>query len=128
MTFILDKINIDPLLKARKKFNLFIQHLGTEQEKAGAIQAFEYCYELSWKMLKKALEAKGVEAASPRDTFREAARNHLIDDPEIWFGFLRIRNLTTHTYNEEFSEAVIKSFPVFKRELDKMIVNIQALR
>jgi len=128
MDLILDKINILPLLKAQKKFNLFIQHLSSEQEKAGAVQAFEYCYELSWKTLKKILEVKGVETASPRDAFREAAKNHLIDDPEIWFGFLKIRNLTTHTYNEEFSEEVVNSFPEFKLQLDKMVLNIQALK
>jgi len=128
MTLILGKVNISPLLKAKKKFNLFIQHLESEQEKAGAIQAFEYCYELSWKTLKKVLEAKGVETASPRDAFREAARNHLIDDPEIWFGFLKIQNITTHTYNEAYIEEVLNSFPQFKQELDKIILRIQALK
>jgi nucleotidyltransferase substrate binding protein (TIGR01987 family) len=128
MTLILDKINISPLLKAQQKFNLFIQHLKTEQEKAGAIQAFEYCYELSWKMLKKVLEIKGVQTASPRDTFREAAKNQLIDEPEVWFGFLKIRNLTSHTYNEILLEEIVKYFPEFKQELDKILITLQNLK
>jgi hypothetical protein len=33
-------ISLAALLKAQKKFELFSAHLSTEQEKAGAIQAF----------------------------------------------------------------------------------------
>jgi nucleotidyltransferase substrate binding protein (TIGR01987 family) len=128
MTLVLDEVNISPLLMARKKFDLFVKHLTSEQEKAGAIQAFEYCYELSWKTLKKVLFAKGVDTASPRDVFREAAKSQLIDDPEVWFGFLRIRNLTVHTYNEEYSEEVVNAFPQFKKELNTLISRIKALK
>jgi hypothetical protein len=49
---IIDTVNLEPLLKAFKKFELFRQKLDTEQEQAGAIQAFEYCYELSWKTMR----------------------------------------------------------------------------
>ncbi|HLD84423.1 MAG TPA: hypothetical protein VI844_01475 [Coxiellaceae bacterium] len=45
---IFDDIDAGPLLRAQKKFELFRKNLNSEQEKAGAIQAFEYCYELSW--------------------------------------------------------------------------------
>lgn len=40
-------IIIQPLLKAFNKFENFRHHLNSEQEKAGAIQAFEYCFELT---------------------------------------------------------------------------------
>lgn len=62
-------IYLDPLLKAQKKFENFRQNLNTEQEQAGAIQAFEYSFELAWKTLKRVLKHKGLEVGSPRDTF-----------------------------------------------------------
>jgi nucleotidyltransferase substrate binding protein (TIGR01987 family) len=69
-----------------------------------AIQRFEYCYELCWKMLRRVLaEDQGTEAISAlsrRDLFRLAAQKHLIDDPLIWFEFHKARNETSHTYNE----------------------------
>ena len=60
-------------MKAFKKFESFRQNLNTEQEQAGAIQAFEYCYELSWKYMRKLLAVRGKIVNSPRETFRMAA-------------------------------------------------------
>lgn len=41
-------VNISPLLKAFRKIEEFRNNHNTEQEKAGTIQAFEYCFELSF--------------------------------------------------------------------------------
>ncbi len=125
---ILGEINIDPLLKAKKRFDVFSANLNTDQEKAGAIQAFEFCYELSWKMLKKVLRKKGIEVASPRDAFREAGRNNLIENVEAWFEFLEGRNLTSHTYEENYVNDVIKLFPGFKIALDRLVSQIKGLK
>lgn len=57
--------NIEPLLKAFAKFERFRLNTTTEQERAGVIQAFEYCFELSWKMMKRLLEVRGQIANSP---------------------------------------------------------------
>lgn len=45
--YLVQGIDITSLIKARNKFEQFRQHLNSEQEKAGAIQAFEYSYELA---------------------------------------------------------------------------------
>ena len=93
--------DIAPLIKAFEKFERFRIHDKTEQERAGTILAFEYCFELSWKIMRKLLEERGKIVNSPRETFRVAALEGFIDDPEIWFVFLLKRNLTVHTYNQE---------------------------
>ena len=49
----IDEINIAPLLKAFKKFESFRLNDTTEQERAGIIQAFEYNFELVWKIMKR---------------------------------------------------------------------------
>ncbi len=65
MMYIIENVNIDPLLRAFQKFELFRKNNNSEQEKAGTIQAFEYCFELSWKTMKRLLEERGKIAHSP---------------------------------------------------------------
>lgn len=116
--------NIEPLLKAFAKFERFRLNTTTEQERAGVIQAFEYCFELSWKMMKRLLEVRGQIANSPRETFRMGALEGFIHDPEVWFDFLRKRNLTTHTYQEHEAEKVIEICPSFSKEVKDFLKNI----
>ncbi len=59
-----------------------MRNLTTEQEKAGAIQAFAFSYELAWKTMKRILHTKGIDARSPRDCFREAASIGMILIPK----------------------------------------------
>ena len=48
----IDEINITSLLKAFRKFESFRLHDKTEQERVGIIQAFEYSFELVWKIMR----------------------------------------------------------------------------
>lgn len=60
-------ISLTPLKKASARFNEFKTNMQDDRDKAGAIQAFEFCYELSWETLKKLLESRGVlDLASPK--------------------------------------------------------------
>jgi nucleotidyltransferase substrate binding protein (TIGR01987 family) len=123
-TMIIENVNIHPLLKAFKKFENFRKNLGTEQEKAGAIQAFEYCFELCWRIMKKLLEARGRIANSPKETFRMAALEGFISDPEKWFDFLKKRNLTVHTYEEKEANEVLSVFENFSMEIQFFLKEI----
>lgn len=120
----IDTINIGSLLKAFNKFEQFRQNLDTEQEQAGAIQAFEYCFELIWKTMKRLLETRGKIANSPREAFRMAGLEGFIKDPEIWFDFLKKRNITVHTYEGEVAQEVINVFPDFSLEARTFLKNI----
>jgi len=122
---IFNDISIAPLLRAQKKFELFRRHLNSEQEKAGAIQAFEFCFELSWRTLKRVLSKKGVDVASPRDTFRHAAQNHLLNNLEQWFDFQLKRNLTSHTYNDATMDEVVSALPAFSAAMLQLIETLQ---
>lgn len=121
---IIDNVNIDPLLKAISTFERFRAHDKTEQERAGIIQAFEYCFELSWKIMKRLLEERGSIANSPKETFRMAALEGFISDPEIWFDFLKKRNMTAHTYNQHEADAVISICPSFSAEIKRFLAHI----
>ena len=126
---ILENINITPLIKATKQFKKGLDRVDIENEleRDGVIQRFEFTFELVWKTLKKILAFKGVDVNSPRDAFREAAKQQLIEDPLIWFEFIKKRNLTTHMYNQNYADEIFQSLPLFKTELDKVIENIKRL-
>lgn len=96
----------------------------TEQERAGIIRAFTYTFEVSWKIMKRLLQERGKIANSPRETFRMAALEGFIHDPEIWFDFIKKRNLTVHTYHEDEARKVIAICPVFSSEIKIFLSNI----
>ena len=121
------EIDFSSLMKAFSKLKSFKQNLNTDQEKAGAIQSFHYCFELSWKTMKKVVEKSGQECYYQKDIFREAANAKLIDSPNDWFKFINLRNLTVHTYNEENAEEVISHIEEFYSLLNKFIQNLIAL-
>ena len=124
MAIIVEGIDISNLLKARQVFERFRLHLKTDQEQAGAIQAFEFSYELAWKTMKRILEKRGVDVRSPRDCFREAALNRLISNPEQWFVFIEKRNLTSHTYKEETAKSILQIFDSFSLALSELVTSL----
>ena len=126
--FILKTVNIEPLLKAHTALQSALAQASNELERAGAIQYFEFSYELSWKTLKKALFALGkIHLNSPKPVFRAAALEGLIEDPEIWFNFAEQRNRTVHTYNEDVAMQIYTVLPAFERSLAALIDKLKAL-
>ena len=125
MTYLVYGIDVGPFLKARGTFEDFRRDMKTDRDKAGAIQAFEFSFELAWKTLKRFLHVKGIEVRSPRDCFREAAAVALISNPKQWFLFLEKRNLTVHTYEPKIVEDILKVFDAYSAALDEMIGYIE---
>ncbi len=121
----MENLNITPIKKAQQIFEEFRKNLNTNQEKAGAVQAFEFCYELSWKFMKRVLEIRGLTVGSPKDTFRKAFEENLITDPETWFEFQKMRNIVTHTYNEQNLDLIVKSFDKFSLEMQQLVEQLE---
>jgi nucleotidyltransferase substrate binding protein (TIGR01987 family) len=71
-----------------------------------AIQRFAFTFEFSWKTLKTYLELQGLEARSPRAAIREAFATGLLPEDPGWLAMVELRNLTSHTYEEELAEQV----------------------
>lgn len=72
---------------------------------AGSIQKFEFVYELSTKMLKRQLKMIAshdidIDGSDFRDILRMAAQYGLILLPEKWFDYRKMRNITSHTYDQ----------------------------
>jgi nucleotidyltransferase substrate binding protein (TIGR01987 family) len=81
-----------------------------ELEEQGAIQAFEYTYELAWLVLKDFLEYQGqTDIFGSRDAIQKAFRAGLIKDGERWMDAYVSRTKTSHTYNEETAREVVNA-------------------
>ena len=81
----------------------------SDLEKQGLIQAFEFTFELSWKVLKDFLEEEGSESmVSASQAYKTAFERGLLARADILVKGIESRNLTTHTYNEEVAAAVIR--------------------
>jgi nucleotidyltransferase substrate binding protein (TIGR01987 family) len=107
MSEIVSSLSLANLKKAYALLERAVKDASTELERMGAIQCFEFSFELSWKILRKTLIALGKDPLnSPRMVLRDAAENKLIDNPELWFIFLEYRNQTVHTYNEALLDEI----------------------
>lgn len=120
-----ESLDLSKLIKAQQVFERFRTDMKDDRDQAGAAQAFEFCYELSWKMMKRFLNARGQETGSPKDTFRKAAIATLIDDPEVWFEFQKKRNLTVYIYEQENLDAIVNIFDQFSQEISTLIADFQ---
>ncbi len=96
----------------------------SDLEEQGLIQAFEFTHELAWSAVKDFLESRGVSGLyGSKDATREAFRQGLIANGEIWMEMIRSRNLTSHTYNEGVARAIASAirnsyFVEFERLLE----------
>ncbi len=102
----------------------------TRQLRAAAIQAFEFTYELSCKMLKRYLEMTSphpqeIESMSFKDLIRTGCeRELLLSDVEQWTRFRYERSITSHTYDEKKSIEVFQSIPSFLNEAEYLLASL----
>ena len=101
----LKNLDLTSLEKALTSLQKSIERYGRKPEdeelRDSVIQRFGTSYELCWKMLSKELQQR---TPSPSQTpsldfkslVREESRFGLIDDPEVWFEYRRMRNITSH--------------------------------
>lgn len=87
-----------------------------------AIQRFEFSLDLAWKSIKAFLEEKkGISCSSPKDCFREAYRQALIEYDDAWIKFVDMRNETVHTYKEEVAEKIYSELPTVLKHLKTLL-------
>lgn len=94
----------------------------SQLEREGAVQRFEFAFELGWKTLKDYLEENGVivDLVTPRNVIKEAFAAKLLDDGQVWIDMMLHRNLLSHTYDFKTFEVVLQAveqryFPAFDR-------------
>lgn len=86
------------------------------------IQRFEFTYSISLKLLRRyfmerAFFVDDINSLSFNDMVRTATRLGLLkSDLEMWTKYREMRNLTSHTYDEEVAPKVAKIVPCFYEE------------
>lgn len=95
----------------------------------GAIQRFEFTFELGWKALRKVLlDAHGIVANSPKAALREGLANGLLADEDGWLAMLEDRNLTSHTYREPLAIEVASRLPLHSSRLRELLEMLRSTR
>jgi nucleotidyltransferase substrate binding protein (TIGR01987 family) len=94
-------------------------------ERDGAIQRFEYTFELTWKVAKRVLEDSGITATTPKAIIRELGAQSWIESVETWFDFLKARSASTHIYIEKTAREVFAIAQNFPKHCRALIVRLK---
>ena len=121
----------DALASLRRGLDRFGQAPHDEELRDACIQRFEYCFELSWKMLARRLEmdlptASIVDAMSYGELVRAGAERGLIADASAWMLYRDKRNTTSHTYNPVKAADVATIIPSFETHALALLKALQA--
>ncbi len=101
--------------------------------RAGAIQAFEFVYELSWKLIKRSLEiseptSEAIDQMSFLTLMRTASEKGLIkSDVNQWRLYREYRSTTSHTYMSEKAELVFEKLPQFLDEARALLAKLKEI-
>ena len=97
------------LARLTEAVELSRQRALTDLEKQGLVQAFEFTHEMAWNVLKDYLGEQGfTDIVGSRGATRQAFKNGLIADGETWMDMIKARNLTSHTYNLDVAEGIVR--------------------
>ena len=97
-----------------------------ELKQDGALQRFEFTFELLWKTLKRYLEFLGKRAANPRDTLKEALREELFTDEKTFLDMLEDRNTCSHTYDFATTRKIFEHIrTLYAPAIDNLIAEIE---
>lgn len=95
--------------------------------RAATIQAFEFTYELSCKMLKRYLEMSSsdpqeIEVMSFPNLIRTGCEQGLLlSDISQWKKYRHDRSITSHTYDQKKALEVFENIPFFLEEAEYLL-------
>jgi nucleotidyltransferase substrate binding protein (TIGR01987 family) len=117
--------------KALSQLTRFIEKNSlSELEQQGLIQSFEYNYELAWNTIKDFYEDQGESTIQgSRDAIRLAFKRGLIDNGETWMKMIKSRTMTTHTYNKDTANEIVKEIcNTYYNEFKKLHQKLKLLK
>jgi nucleotidyltransferase substrate binding protein (TIGR01987 family) len=127
----MDRVN-ERLSVARTAMSALKEALGrkdlTTLERDGAIQRFEFTYEVVLKAVQEYLgEIEKVKVASPKGIVRASFEIGILNDEEARQMLLITddRNTTVHTYNEKFAQSLYGRLEGHAQLMEKWLNEIQ---
>ncbi|ARC83464.1 nucleotidyltransferase substrate binding, family protein [Clostridium argentinense CDC 2741] len=89
------------------------------------IKKYETLEDLTWKLLSKIFKASGLEINNPRGCYKQAFKEGLIDDIDVWNDILLSRNSTSHIYDEkDYEEIKNKIINQYIDAIERLLNNI----
>ena len=99
---------LDSFATAITRFSEALNAPVTDLTRDAAIQRFEFCFELAWKVIQERARAEGLDCQSPKGCLKLAYKNNWISDETGWLAMLEDRNRTAHTYDETLAKDVYR--------------------
>ena len=89
------------------------------------IKKYETLEDLTWKLLSKIFKASGLEINNPRGCYKQAFKEGLINEIEIWNDILLSRNSTAHIYDEkEYEKIKDKIVSDYIKAIENLLSNV----
>ena len=127
--------NITALENAEKRLQEMLARYNKEHEdeavRDSVIQRFEFTYSIALKTLRKyfierAFVLEEVNQMSFNEMIRTASQlNLLVSNLEKWTVYREMRNMTSHTYDEEIALQVVSIIPDFIKEIAYLITRLK---
>ncbi len=101
--------------------------------RSATIQAFEYTYGLSFKMMRRYLKmasdtGTNVDDMTFGDVIRAAhVKGIILSDLENWKIYRKKRGITSHTYDDDKAQDVFTSIPSFLDEARYVLARLQEM-
>ena len=127
--------NITALENAENRLQEMLARYNKEHEdeavRDSVIQRFEFTYSIALKTLRKyfierAFVLEEVNQMSFNEMIRTASQlNLLVSNLEKWIVYREMRNMTSHTYDEEIALQVVSIIPDFSKEIAYLITRLK---
>ena len=93
-------------------------NLSLRIKRAAVIKAFEFTYESAIHLIRRQLSEgiltdEKLRVMNFRDMLRAAADAGLVAEPTHWFNYRNMRNITSHTYDEDKAEEFLSGVEDF---------------
>lgn len=98
----------DSFSRAIVRLNEALMASETDLSRDAAIQRFEFCFELAWKVIQERVRTEGLDCQSPKGCLKLAYKNGWLGDETGWLAMLEDRNRTAHTYDEALAKDVYR--------------------
>lgn len=133
-------LQIKPLIKAYGQLTTSLEYLYSpmaandaglrRQFRNSVIQCFEFTYELSYKMIRRQLSVilpapSTIKEMNYADLMRSAAEAGLIQDVKRFLEYREMRNLTSHTYDENKAEQILTHMTHFAKDVEQLILELK---
>lgn len=130
-----EKLDISVVSKALNSFGEILEQYEQNNKdvvvRDACLKRFEYCYDLSSKIIKRYLSITSanpanIENMSFQDLIREAYKKGILKNSwDQWFEYRNNRNNTVHSYDESIAIRVAENLMVFYHELRFLLKSLQ---